>query len=69
MHGSKVMLCIKKRDERTDGRTEGRTDENPKSNMSEEGRDIKIHWEGLTHATQPSNYCNERILKESPLEQ
>ena len=21
MHGSKVMLCIKKRDERTDGRT------------------------------------------------
>ena len=25
-HGFKVMLCIKKRDERTDGRTEGRTD-------------------------------------------
>ena len=24
IHGFKVMLCIKKRDERTDGRTEGR---------------------------------------------
>ena len=26
IHGSKDMLFIKKRDERTDGRTEGRTD-------------------------------------------
>ena len=26
IHGFKVMLCIKKRDERTDGRTEGQTD-------------------------------------------
>ena len=26
IHGFKVMLCIKKRDERTDGRTEGRKD-------------------------------------------
>ena len=26
IHGFKVMLCIKKRDERTDGRTEGWTD-------------------------------------------
>ena len=26
IHGFKVMLCIKKRDELTDGRTEGRTD-------------------------------------------
>ena len=26
IHGFKVMLCIKKRDERTDGGTEGRTD-------------------------------------------
>ena len=26
IHGFKVMLCIKKLDERTDGRTEGRTD-------------------------------------------
>ena len=26
IHGFKVMLCIKKRDERMDGRTEGRTD-------------------------------------------
>ena len=26
IHGFKVMLCIKKRDEWTDGRTEGRTD-------------------------------------------
>ena len=26
IHGFKVMLCIKKRDERTDGRKEGRTD-------------------------------------------
>ena len=33
IHGSKVMLCIKKRDERTDGRTEGRTDKQPRSNM------------------------------------
>ena len=33
IHGFKVMLCIKKRDERTDGRTEGRTDEQPRSNI------------------------------------
>ena len=37
IHGFKVMLCIKKRDERTDGwtdgRTDGRTDEQPRSNM------------------------------------
>ena len=26
IHGFKVMLCIKKRDERTDGRTDGWTD-------------------------------------------
>ena len=26
IHGFKVMLCIKKRDERTDGRKDGRTD-------------------------------------------
>ena len=26
IHGFKVMLCIKKRDERTDGRREGQTD-------------------------------------------
>ena len=26
IHGFKVMLCIKKRDERTDGRTDGRKD-------------------------------------------
>ena len=25
IHGFKVLLCIKKRDERTDGRTDGRT--------------------------------------------
>ena len=25
IHGFKVMLCIKKRDERKDGRTDGRT--------------------------------------------
>ena len=30
IHGFKVMLCIKKRDERTDGRTDGRTD-NPEA--------------------------------------
>ena len=29
-HGFKVMLCIKKRDERTDGRTDGRTN-NPEA--------------------------------------
>ena len=33
IHGFKVMLCIKKRDERTDGRTDGRTDEQLRSNM------------------------------------
>ena len=41
IHGFKVMLCIKKRDERmdgrmdgrTDGRMDGRTDEQPRSNM------------------------------------
>ena len=33
IHGFKVMLCIKKRDERTEGRTDGRTDEQPRSNM------------------------------------
>ena len=33
IHGFKVMLCIKKRDEQTDGRTDGRTDEQPRSNM------------------------------------
>ena len=26
IHGFKVMLCIKKRDERTDGRKDGQTD-------------------------------------------
>ena len=26
IHGSKVMLCFKKRDERTDGRMDGRKD-------------------------------------------
>ena len=26
IHGFKVMLCIKERDEQTDGRTEGQTD-------------------------------------------
>ena len=30
IHGFKVMLCIKKRAERTDGRTEGRTN-NPEA--------------------------------------
>ena len=33
IHGFKVMLCIKKRDERTEGRTDGRTDGQPRSNM------------------------------------
>ena len=40
IHGSKVMLCIKKRDERTDARTVGRTN-NPEaicpSNFFEDG--------------------------------
>ena len=50
IHGFKVMLCIKKRDERTDGRTEGRTDgrtNNPEaicpSNFFEVGG-IKMHF-------------------------
>ena len=30
IHGFKVMLCIKKRDERTEGRTDGRTN-NPEA--------------------------------------
>ena len=33
IHGSKIMLCIKKRDEGTEGRTDGRTDEQPRSNL------------------------------------
>ena len=33
IHGSKVMLCIKKRDEWTDRRMDGQTDEQPRSNM------------------------------------
>ena len=33
IHGSEVIVCIKKRDERTDGRTDRRTDEQPRSNM------------------------------------
>ena len=44
IHGFKVMLCIKKRDERTDGRTDGRTN-NPEaicpSNLFEVGGIIK----------------------------
>ena len=44
IHGFKVMLCIKKRDERTDGRTDGRTN-NPEaicpSNFFEVGGIIK----------------------------
>ena len=55
IHGFKVMLCIKKRDERTDRRTDGRTDgqtNNPEaicpSNLFEVGgiistRDFKGH--------------------------
>ena len=46
IHGFKVMLCIKKRDERTDGRTEGRTN-NPEaicpSNFFEVGGIISTH--------------------------
>ena len=46
IHRFKVMLCIKKRDERTDGRTDGRTN-NPEaicpSNFFEVGGIIKIH--------------------------
>ena len=45
IHGSEVMLCIKKRDERTDGRMDGRT-KNPKAicppNFFEVGG-IKMH--------------------------
>ena len=33
IHGFKVMLCIKKRDEQTDGWKDGRMDEQPRSNM------------------------------------
>ena len=49
IHRSKVMLCIKKRDERTDGRTDGRMN-NPEaiclSNFFEVGGIINIK-EGL----------------------
>ena len=45
IHGFKVMLCIKKRDERTEGRTEGRTN-NPEaicpSNFFEVGGIITV---------------------------
>ena len=33
MHGSEVMLCIKKRNGRTHGRTDGRMHKCPRSNM------------------------------------
>ena len=45
IHGFKVMLCIKKRDERTDGRKDGRTN-NPEaicpSNFFEVGGIMKL---------------------------
>ena len=57
IHGFKVMLCIKKRDERTEGRTDGRT-KNPEaicpSNFFEVGGIITGEapwlplWEGET---------------------
>ena len=48
IHGLKVMLCIKKRDERTEGRTDGRTN-NPEaicpSNFFEVGGIImQVAW-------------------------
>ena len=51
IHGSKVMLCIKKRDKRTDGRKDGRTDGQttqkqyapPPPNFFEVGSIIKIN--------------------------
>ena len=59
IHGFKVMLCIKKRDERTDGRTDRRTDgrtNNPEaicpSNFFEVGgiknSDVDGHMDGWT---------------------
>ena len=70
IHGFKVMLCIKKRDERTDGRKDGRTDRrmnNPEaicpSNFFEVGG-IKIqdgrhggHLENLFFASSPNPKC------------
>ena len=50
IHGFKVMLCIKKRDEQTDGRTDGRTN-NPEaicpSNFFEVGGIINEIPQGL----------------------
>ena len=42
IHSSKVMLCIKKRDERMDGQTDGRMDEQPRSNMP-----LQLEVEGI----------------------
>ena len=65
IHGFKVMLCIKKRDERTDGRTEGRTDgrtNNPEaicpSNFFEVGGIIRVS---------PRNSENKRPKAKCPL--
>ena len=54
IHGSEVMLCIKKRDERTGGRTEGRTDEQPRSNMPSQ---LLWSW-GHKKVKEKSRECN-----------
>ena len=61
IHGFKVMLCIKKRDERTDGQTDGRTN-NPEaicpSNFFEVGGikntgQLFFHWEPKYKISKP----------------
>ena len=58
IHGFKVMLCIKKRDERTEGRTDGRTN-NPEaicpSNFFEVG--------GINICTVDSRYIDFAYLE------
>ena len=72
IHGFKVMLCIKKRDERTEGRTDGWTDgrtNNPEaicpSNFFEVGGIIRSPWAtkfahlietGIAYLQMPCNF-------------
>ena len=80
IHGFKVTLCIKKRDERTDGRTDGRTN-NPEaicpSNFFEVGgikmfrisNDLLWPWANFAQISYEASlgWGNERLLKRSRL--
>ena len=61
VHSSKVMLCIKKCDERTDGRKEGRTDEQPRSNMPPPPPQL-LSWGHKKHTKQKTTQQNKNQL-------